>query len=390
MEEHSGETSECGVLDGLRRHIRILVDIGRLAGESADLSRFLDQAVVQIARAVEIHHVKVLQYRARTSDLLLIAGTGWKEGAVRTATVTADLRSPPGRAFQTAEPVAIKNFSEQQEFVLSELLKEHGIVSLINVPVLIAGVAWGVLELDSTKSRDFTEDTTDFLTAAAALIGAVVLRHNAQPDKDARLMAAAAEAQKHEVLLRELQHRVKNNFQLVLSSISIQKRRHQGEEVHRALNHVASRINAISLAHDQLAIRRDVQTVRLSDYIRALCSAIRQQTEVVEVDVESDELDLTIDRAVPLGLILNEIAMNSIKHAFGPKGGRIRVSLVGGVGYGEARLTVADNGRGIQNPSEHGSGLKLIASLARQIGGTIEQESSGLGTTMTLTFPLIT
>ncbi|WP_426532883.1 histidine kinase dimerization/phosphoacceptor domain -containing protein [Bradyrhizobium sp. McL0615] len=381
------EGSEGSPLDKLRRHVRILVDIGRLAGENADLTRFLDQAVVQIARAVEIHHVKVLKYRPRSSDLLLIAGVGWKEGAVRSATLSADLRSPPGRAFQTAEPVTIKDFGKQEEYVRSDLLKEHGIVSVSNVPVLTNGAAWGVLEVDSTAPRDFTEDTTDFLTAAAALIG-TVLRHNAPPE-EARMMAAAAEAQRREILLREMQHRVKNNFQLVLSSISIQKRRSQGAEVHRALDHVASRINAISLAHDQLAPRHEGQTVRLSDYIRALCSAIRQQIEDVEVDVESDELELSIDRALPVGLILNETAMNSIKHAFGPDGGRITVRLVGGIGFGEARLTVSDNGRGIINVSENGSGLKLIASLARQIGGTIEQQSSDSGATTILTFPLI-
>ena len=81
--------------------------------------------------------------------------------------------------------------------------------------------------------------------------------------------------------------------------------------------------------------------------------------------------------------------MNSIKHAFGPKGGRIKVRLVGGIGYGEARLTVSDNGRGIQNSNENGSGLKLIAALAKQIGGAIDQESADTGTTTTLTFPLM-
>ncbi len=90
--------------------------------------------------------------------------------------------------------------------------------------------------------------------------------------------------------------------------------------------------------------------MRLSDYARALRSAIRRHAEVVEIDVESDELELAVDRALPLGLILNETAMNSIKHAFGREGGRIKVTLLGGVGYGEARLTVSDNGRGIQNP----------------------------------------
>lgn len=184
--------------------------------------------------------------------------------------------------------------------------------------------------------------------------------------------------------------RVKNNFQLILASIAIQKRRHSGAEVHRVLNHVASRINAISLAHDQLATREDGHIVKLSDYVRALCISIRQQTDAIEIDVDCDELELSLDRAVPLGLILNEAATNSIKHAFGTDGGRINVKLVGGVGFGEASLTVTDNGRGIRKKSDGGSGLKLISSLARQIGGTIEQESSKAGTSTSVRFPLIT
>lgn len=305
------------------------------------------------------------------------------------ATLSADLRSPPGRALQTAEAVSIKDLEAQEEYVHSGLLKEHRIVSLSNVPVLIDGAAWGVLEVDSTTPRDFNEDTSDFLTSAAALMG-TVLRYNARPDEDVRVMIAAAETQKREVLLREMQHRVKNNFQLILSSISLQKRRYHSAEAVRALDHVASRISAISLAHDQLAPRHEGQIVRLSNYIRALCNAIRQQVENVEIDVECDELELSIDRALPVGLILNETAMNSIKHAFGLNGGRIKVSLIGGIGYGEARLTVSDNGRGIQSTNERGSGLKLITSLAKQIGGTIDQESTEMGTTTALTFPLMT
>ena len=141
----------------------------------------------------------------------------------------------------------------------------------------------------------------------------------------------------------------------------------------------------------QLAPREKGQRVKLSDYLRALCLSIKQQAEGIEVEVHADELELSIDRAVPLGLILNEIATNSIKHAFGHDGGgRIIVKLVAGVGYGEGRLTVADNGRGIKDDNPTGSGLKLIAALARQIGGTVYQDSSNQGTTTRLTFPVIT
>jgi GAF domain-containing protein len=158
-------------LDEVRRHVRIFIDLGRVASESADEYGFLDQVVVQVARAVEIDHVKVLRYRRREADLLIAAGFGWKEGVVRSATLSADLRSPPGRSFQTAQPVVIKNFQAQDDFVHSGLLQDHGIVSLVNVPVLIEGAAWGVLEVDSTRPRDFSQDTIEFLTATAALIG---------------------------------------------------------------------------------------------------------------------------------------------------------------------------------------------------------------------------
>jgi two-component system, sensor histidine kinase PdtaS len=369
------EKQQTSALEEVRRHVRVFIDLSRIAGESNEQNRFLDQVVVQVARAVEIDHVKVLEYRRQEADLLVTAGYGWKEGVVRSATLSADLRSPPGRCFQTAQPGVIKNFQEEDDFVHSGLLQEHGIISLVNVP----------------RERDFSEDTIEFLTATAALIGAFLQRQPQEPGEAARLAMEAMEAQKRDVLLREMQHRVKNNFQVILASIAIQKRRFSAGDAHRALDHIASRINAISLAHDQLALREEGQTVNLSDYLRALCLSIRQQAEGIEVDVQADELDLSIDRAVPLGLILNEIATNSIKHAFGPDGGgRITVKLVAGVGYGEARLSVADNGRGVREENPKGSGLKLVEALARQIGGTIGQDSSKAGTTTSLTFPVIT
>jgi two-component sensor histidine kinase len=207
-------------------------------------------------------------------------------------------------------------------------------------------------------------------------------------EAEARSAAATAEAQYQEVLLRELQHRVKNNFQVILASIAIQKRRFNSAEAQRALSHIESRINAISLAHDQLTPRHG-QTIGLAAYIRALCASIEQQADGIAVDLDADEVELAIDRAVPLGLILNEAATNSIKHAFGNEGGRINIILKGGIGYGEAQLTVSDNGRGIKPNSAPGTGLRLIASLARQIGAMIEQTSSDKGALLRVTFPVI-
>jgi two-component system, sensor histidine kinase PdtaS len=373
----------------LRRHVRILVDLGRLVGETLSLDRFLDQACMQVARAIEIDHVKVLRYRRRTADLFMEAGMGWKEGVVRSATFPSDLRSPPGRSYQTAEPLVIEDTGHAPDFVVSDVLKEHSIVSLANVPILIDGAAWGVLEVDSSTRRSFSQDTIEFMTAAASIIGPTVQRRMLDRAEAEATAVIAARTQARDVLLREMQHRVKNNFQLILASIEMQKRRFEEPEVRRVLDHVSNRINAISLAHDQLAPRQDIHAVDVASYLRALCTSIEAQVENVAVELEADEIELAIDRAVPLGLILNEAATNAVKHAFGSEGGRISVKLASGVGYGEARLTIADNGRGIVDPRPGGSGQKLIQALARQIGGEIEQASSNRGTSVSVTFPVV-
>lgn len=97
----------------------------------------------------------------------------------------------------------------------------------------------------------------------------------------------------------------------------------------------------------------------------------------------------SIDRAVPLGLVLNKAVTNSIKHAFGDASGRVFVKLQVGVGFGEGRLTATDNGQGIQKDLAGGPGLILIDSLARQIGGQVKRESSPAGTSISVTFPII-
>lgn len=360
-----------------------------MAGEHQPLERLLDQAVVQVARAVEVDHVKIMRYRRQTSDLFMIAGTGWKEGVVRSATFPAGMSSPPGRTFLTAEPTVIEDLSVAEDFVVSDVLKAHGIVSLANVLILTEGAAWGVLEVDSSTRRDFSEHTLEFMSAAAAIIGAALQGQLAQRSEAASAAAAVAEIQTREILLREMQHRVKNNFQVILASISVQKRRFKSDEVQRALDHIANRINAVALAHDQLAPQQDIHAIDLASYLRTLCSSIERQVENISVVVETDEIELGIDRAIPLGLIVNEAVTNSVKHAFDEKGGKITIRLTAGVGYGEARLVVADNGKGMQKARPAGTGLTLISSLARQIGGELERQSSESGTETAVTFPVI-
>lgn len=117
-----------------------------------------------------------------------------------------------------------------------------------------------------------------------------------------------------------------------------------------------------------------------------LVSSIEKPFERLAMEIEAETMQVGIDQAVPLGLIVNEAVTNAVKHAFSPEtGGRIEIQLHP-VGAGEAKLTIADNGRGIGEARSGGSGLKLIEALARQARGKIERDSTPEGTTVCVTF----
>ncbi|MBW3709912.1 hypothetical protein DTB58_40155, partial [Streptomyces griseus] len=92
-----------------------------------------------------IKHVKVLCYRPDHGDLLIVAGVGWKPGVVGHTTFALDNASVAGRSMQTAAPVIVEDLPNDPEFRSHPSLREHGIVSLVNVPVRIDGRTWGVL-----------------------------------------------------------------------------------------------------------------------------------------------------------------------------------------------------------------------------------------------------
>lgn len=371
----------------LRRHQRIIIDLGLLASQSMPLDTFLNHAVAQLALALEVSNTKIMRYRPETGDLLLTNGIGWKKGVVGQATFGIDLRSIPGRALQTAEPVVIDDINDTDEFVVSQSLKEHGIVSVANVPIVIDNAAWGVLEADNEERRDFREDTVDFMLALSRMVASVIQRHQAEEAHAQALAQVAREVQQRNLVLTEMQHRVKNYFQLILSMVAMERSKLPTELGRNIMSKVAERIMAVALANDQLAPNQPRQVVAMPAYLRALCMSLDCQKEGVSIAVRSDDISLPSERAVPVGLIVNELVTNSLKYAFeGGDGGTISVELSTGIGGGRALLVVSDNGCGFDPEKAGGSGLKLIRSLARQIAGQVEQESSAEGTATRVTF----
>jgi two-component sensor histidine kinase len=365
-----------------------LCGFSRVASETLPVDRLLHHAAAQVSRVTRIRHVKVLRYRPEKADLLIVAGVGWKPGIVGRTALPIDHASPPGRCFQTAAPVVLDDIAAGGEYRISPVLKEHGVVSLLNVPLRVDGRMWGVFEVDATTPRHFEDTDTLFLTTMANVLGMALQRMEAEQSLLDSLAESAQSGAQAEVLLRELQHRVKNNFQVIISFLALQRRHATSEDSHDRFGSVIDRIHAIALAHDQLSFQDSTGHVEFSDYLRALCANIDPRREGIGIEVGAGPGALPIDKAVPAGLIVNELVTNSFKYAFGADGGTIRVRFDVDADLGEACLEVSDDGRGIADTRPGGLGLTLVMAFVGQLAGRIERPPVSRGTLTRVFFPL--
>src|ERR687894_3208002 len=163
---------------GAARRQALVTSFGaRALGGGLDLDALLAEAAAHAAAALRVERARVLQHRPDTDDLLVRAGVGWKEGVVGRATLPSGMASPPGRALRTGEAVSIADLRAAEGFEWSGLLRGHGVVSLLNVPVRVpGGAAWGVLEADAEAPRRFRREHRHFLLSLAGLLGAAIRR----------------------------------------------------------------------------------------------------------------------------------------------------------------------------------------------------------------------
>lgn len=363
------------VEDSLRRCLRrqgALARFGTRALAARDIPALLQHAVEEVVRAVDAEYVKILEYRPASNDLLVRAGCGWKDGYVGRVTLPVNMRSPPGRALLTREPVRISD-DKTNEFDIAPMLRDHGVISLVNVPIAWDDKVYGVLEIDTASFTEFMEDTVHFLLGYANLLAGAI--HRADQEKE------------RELLFRELQHRVKNNLQMIVMLLSLEEQK--GEP--GGLSHTKDAVKAIALAYEQLQKSDEIETVCLGSYVGQLCESYPPGLfgPHVQITYDLDKVHIDFNRAVLVGLIVNELMTNAAKHAFGPEGGTIMVThrIEGDCGV----LRVADDGRGIMEHSrpKSGDGSWLLPALADQVGGTLSRDDQHHpGTCHVLRFPL--
>lgn len=207
----------------------------------------------------------------------------------------------------------------------------------------------------------------------------ILIINNIQKSKSKALIEL--KNKENEILLKELHHRVKNNLQVIYSLINLQKRRLETPDLHQSLSMVQNRIKTMSLVHQNLHENDNLKDVNLEAYIKTISDYLKtlyhREEKEIQIEFDIDEtIELSMDRAINIGLLLNEIMSNSLKYAFkGRSEGKISIDVQKiHTGF---QMKISDNGIGFTNTthSSKSLGMFLIENLVKQIQGRYEVES---------------
>ena len=204
------------------------------------------------------------------------------------------------------------------------------------------------------------------------------------------------EANEHKLLLiKEVHHRVKNNLQVLNSFLNLEKRAYK-DKPNTIIDHMQTRLTSLALLHEKTYNTTDFKNINLREYILDQDDQLRNIVGVRDgVEFESiveEDLNLTIEVITPLLLIVDELTMNAIKHAFPDKTvpDKKITKVIRKIDDSTAELIVRDNGIGISNPREMSTnlGCEIIKNLTRQLDGEIKMIEHENGTAYRLVFPI--
>lgn len=197
-----------------------------------------------------------------------------------------------------------------------------------------------------------------------------------------------------ELLLKEIHHRVKNNLQIIASLLKLQSFTARDPEIESMFELSLHRINSMALVHELLYQSDNFARIDFNKYIEKLIfplvDSMTDKERHIKLNLEVEQTRLNINTAIPLGLLINEIVTNSLKHAFKSKeSGTIYMKLMH-LDYPQFELKIGDDGVGYSNEfkieSSESLGLQLIHSLSEQLMGTIRRETKKNGTHYVVNF----
>ena len=298
-----------------------------------------------------------------------------------------DLKSAPGfldSLLKNPRTVIEDIQGDESATPLRESCLREKTVALAAVAVQ-AGEQRGLLAFHAPEARGWTEHELLTLEEHANLLTLILENERYQRMITEANESLEASLVEKETLLKEIHHRVKNNLNVIVSLLRLQEDNIDSiESAREAFEQSRNRIFSMALVHESLYRSDNLSVIALDDYIRSLIRQLKYsaaEEDKIEYLLELETVPLDITRAVPCGIILNELVTNAQKHAFkGRSSGLITVSLRSD---DDSRiiLSVHDNGSGLpsgfsmEDPAT--LGLNLVGILTEQIGGELRTDSSG-------------
>jgi len=285
-----------------------------------------------------------------------------------------------GHVVQTGEALFVPDLSKDARFY-SKVDELSGFVSrdLVYAPLRAGEEVTGVLGALNKIEGKFNSDDVNFMVMLAHTVALSV--------ENARIMEAQQLAEKalreslkeKEVLLQEIHHRVKNNMQVIASMLGIQKTKITDPMAKRVFSQSQDRIWAMAMVHESVYQSGNFTSIQFNEYVRTLCNALYRSycnsPRKVQMVVQVENASLSLDVAVPLGLVLNELVTNAFKHGFADDAeGEVRVK--GRVLPSDVlELEVSDTGAGFPPEMDVANtyGLYMVRGLVeRQLKGSLE------------------
>jgi two-component sensor histidine kinase len=228
------------------------------------------------------------------------------------------------------------------------------------------------------------------VAARGALEQALVRK--ARDDAEAEVHASrdryAALAAEREVLLREVNHRVGNSLQIITSLLHLQANSSTDDDVKAALTNAMGRVAAVAQVHRRLYTSQDLKSVMLNQYLESLLEDLRRSAEgnrMSRLTLKAEPVEIDPDRAVAIGIIVNELVMNAVKYAYPDGAGPIHVELRSCADGLE--LAISDDGVGLQvkqDPRSTGMGQRIVGAMATKLDTKVERDPTHSGTRLVL------
>jgi two-component sensor histidine kinase len=200
----------------------------------------------------------------------------------------------------------------------------------------------------------------------------------------------AALAAEREMLLREVNHRVGNSLQIIASLLHLQASSTDQKDVKAALTNAMGRVAAVAQVHRRLYTSHDLKSVLLNQYLEALLEDLRRSAEgnrMSRLTLKADAVEIDPDRAVAIGIIVNELVMNAVKYAYPDQAGPIHVELH--ADGDDLRLAIADDGVGLNvkvNPASTGMGQRIVNAMASKLEASVSRDPDHSGTRIVMGF----